>query len=56
MRNRLSSVGTGLFLEDELDIVGLDHESEVIDMHKQIGQLQPMDNGKLVACISVRLI
>ena len=46
IRNRAASVGTGLFLEDELEVVGVDHEMEIIEQWKRVQSRQRIDGGE----------
>jgi len=41
------SVGAGLFLEDELEVVGAEHESEILRRHKYPSP-RSLDDGKFV--------
>ena len=48
-------MGSGLFLEDELDVVGLDHELEVLALHKH-PPYRALDDGEYSCSLQCREI
>jgi len=51
VRNRIASVGSGLFLEDELDVVGKRFENIIIESRPYPSSRNATSGGQCVLCI-----